>query len=86
MAPPSMIDQPTPAQVSLEKKYGMPIRDILIAELEAHRYQKNLYTKIAYRLDISLFTFKYWCTAHGIDPNEYRYASPEEAPPLPLTT
>lgn len=77
-------DKATAAQHRLEKKFGMPIRDLLIAELEAHKYQRNISTKIAFRLDINPHTLNMWCGTLGIDLNHYRYASPDQAPNLPV--
>ena len=74
----------TQAQRRLERKYQRPIEEIIMAELDAHRYQKNITTKVAYRLDINQGTFKIWCSGLGIDIEDYRYASRDEIPPIAL--
>ena len=49
-------DKATQAQQRLEQQFGMTIRELITRELELHRYQRNLTTKIAYRLGINPYT------------------------------
>ena len=67
----------TRVQAKLERKYGKSIHQILLDELAAHRYRRNMPMLIATKLDISQYTFTTWCRQFDIDLNDYRYA-PEE--------
>lgn len=46
--------------------------------------QRNLTTKIAYRLGINPYTLTNWCVSMGIDIDDYRYAQPDETGNLPV--
>lgn len=64
----------TRTQAKLENRYNKPIKQILIDELEAHRYQRNMLMLIATKLLISQYTFSTWCKQLDIEIDDYRYA------------
>ena len=76
-ATPAVTPAATRVQAKLERKYGKSINQILLDELAAHRYRRNLPMLIATKLDISMYTFTTWCRQFDINLDDYRYA-PEE--------
>ena len=70
----------SPTQRLLEAQRGVPIRDIIIGELEQHRGQLNQVWTAAAGLGVSGDTLRRWCADLGIDVGDYRGAAEAQQP------